>query len=219
MSENVTQPRHRRADAQLNRAKVLVAAAELYAAHGLEVSLNEIARRAGVGIATLQRNFPSREDLVGEVFTPRVREYADAVDRALEEPDPWIGFCGYVEHVCRMQCEDRGFAAVLNRTLPASEGLEAERRRAMRGFTRLVRRTKETGALRADFSPHDLPLFLLANAGVVMGTGANAKKASRRLIAFILRACAATDDQPLPAGPPARSLLRTLDPPLPRSPA
>ncbi|MFH9090754.1 TetR/AcrR family transcriptional regulator [Streptomyces sp. Ru62] len=215
-TDNTSPPlRQRRADAQANRAKILTAAAELYTTRGLDVSLNEIARRAGVGIATLQRNFAGREELVAAVFTPRVRAYADAVDRALEEPDPWAGFRGYVEHVAALQCEDQGLAVVLNTTFPASAELEAHRRRAMRGFTRLVRRAKEAGVLRPDFSAHDLPLLLLANAGVVMGSGSNADKASRRLVAFVLRACAVTDDEPLPPGPPARSLLRTLDPPLP----
>lgn len=163
--EDTVPPRQRRTDARRNRVKVLTAATDLYAARGLEVSLNEIARHAKVGIATLQRNFPQREDLVAEVFAPRVREYADAAEAAAENPDPWAAFRGYVELVCRMQCEDRGFAAVLNTSFPASAELEAERRRALRGFTRLVRRAKEAGVLRGDFSPHDLPLFLLANAG------------------------------------------------------
>ncbi|WP_425086392.1 TetR/AcrR family transcriptional regulator [Streptomyces liangshanensis] len=218
MYEDTVPPRQRRTDARRNRVKVLTAATDLYAARGLEVSLNEIARHAKVGIATLQRNFPQREDLVAEVFAPRVREYADAAEAAAENPDPWAAFRGYVELVCRMQCEDRGFAAVLNTSFPASAELEAERRRALRGFTRLVRRAKEAGVLRGDFSPHDLPLFLLANAGVVIGTGSNAAKASRRLTAFFLQSCALVDSEPLPAGPPARSLLRTLDPPLPPTP-
>lgn len=218
MYENTIPPRQRRTDAQLNRVKVVTAATDLYAARGLEVSLNEIARRAKVGIATLQRNFANREDLVAEVFTPRVRVYADAAETALEEPDPWAAFCGYVELVCRMQCDDRGFAAVLNTRFPASAELEAERRRALRGFTRLVRRAKEAGTLRRDFSPHDLPLLLLANAGVVIGTGSNAVKASRRLTAFFLQSCAVIEGEPLPAGPPARSLLRSLEPPPPPAP-
>jgi len=218
-TETTTPLRQRRADAQANRAKILTAAAELYTTRGLDVSLNEVARRAGVGIATLQRNFTGREELIAAVFTPRVRAYADAADSALEEPDPWVAFRSYIEHVARLQCEDHGLAAVLSTAFPASAELEAHRRRAMRGFTRLVRRAKEAGVLRGDFSPHDLPLFLLANAGVVIGSGANAEKASRRLIAFILRACAVTDDEPLPAGPPARSLLRTLDPPMPQPPS
>ncbi|MEU1165924.1 TetR family transcriptional regulator [Streptomyces sp. NPDC005921] len=194
--------RRRRADAQANRAKILTAAAELCTTRGLDVSLNEIARRAAVGIATLQRNFAGREELVATVFTPRVRASADAVDRALEEPDPWVGFCGCVEHVAALRYEDQGLAVVLNTTFPTSSELEAHQRRAIRGFTRLVRRAKEAGALRPDFSPHDLPLLLFANADVVMGSGSDTGRASRRLIAFVLRACAVTDDNPLPSGAP-----------------
>ena len=199
-----------RADARTNRDKLLRAAAELFAAHGLEVSLNEVARAAGVGIATLQRNFASREDLVAAVFLERVIQYADVATETAAADDPWLGFRDFVERVCRMQQEDRGFAAVLTTDFPDVQELQAHRRRALREFTGLVERAKAAGALRKDFSPHDLPLILLANAGVVVGTGASAAKASRRVVAMLLRACAAGDDAPLPPAPPPRALLASL---------
>jgi hypothetical protein len=64
--------------------------------------------------------------------------YADAVAQALAEPDPWTGFCGYVERVCAMLAEDRGFGNVLTMTFPTARQFEAERDRAYRGFLDLV---------------------------------------------------------------------------------
>ena len=197
----------RRADAEQNRQKVLRAASALYAARGLDVSLNEIAKSAGVGLATLQRNFPHREDLVVAVFTSQVSAYADAAEKAFQNPDPWEGFAEFVQAVFAMQCGDHGFAAVLTAVLPPDTELHRARLRAYRGFSKLVRRAKNAGVLRPDFSPHDLPLFLLANAGVVGGTGAVAAKASRRLAAFLLQSCRATGQPRLPPIPPPSVLL------------
>jgi AcrR family transcriptional regulator len=200
----------RRADAQRNRARILAAAGEVFAESGLLVPMSEVARRAGVGIATLSRNFATREDLITATFAARMTAYADAIDDALADPDPWQGFCRYVETVCEMQADDRGFTHVLTMTFPTAEEFEAERGRAYRGFVKLVKNAKATGRLRADFSPQDLPMILMANAGVISGTRDAAPTACRRLVAYLLQACGAEHAQPLPAAPPARQMLRAL---------
>ena len=201
----------RRADAERNRARILAAAEEVFAESGLLVPMSEVARRAGVGIATLLRNFATRENLIAATFAATMTAYADAIDTALADPDPWHGFCRYVETVCQMQAADRGFTHVLTMTFPAAEQFEAERARAYRGFVKLVRKAKATGQLRADFSPQDLPMILMANAGVVSATGhAATPTAWRRLVAYLLQACAAECAQPLPAAPRARHMYRAL---------
>src|SRR5215212_2780874 len=93
------EPRGLRADAERNRERVLAAAREAFAEQGLDASTNEIARRAGVGIATLLRRFPSRDELVGAVFADRMSAYTAASADALTDPDPWHGFCGFIERV------------------------------------------------------------------------------------------------------------------------
>src|SRR5438094_8772423 len=99
-----------RPDAQRNRERVVEAARDVFAEQGLEASTNEIARRAGVGVATLFRRFPTRDNLIAAAFTNKMHAYAEAIDEALADPDPWSGFCGYIERVCQMQADDRGFA-------------------------------------------------------------------------------------------------------------
>src|ERR1700712_1330894 len=88
-----------RADAERNRRRLIEAAREVFAEHGLDASTNQIARRAGVGVATLFRRFPTRDDLITATFADKMHAYAQAIDAALADPDPWQGFCGYIERV------------------------------------------------------------------------------------------------------------------------
>lgn len=177
-----------RRDAARNRDKLIEAAQAVFAEQGLEVPLDAVADRACVGIATLYRRFPTRDALIAAAFEDRMAEYSRAAEEALEDPDPWTGFTGFVEHVCKMQAADRGVGDVFTRTLPAARGLEEQRERGYAFVVRLIERAKAAGRLRSDFTPEDLPLLLMANAGVVEATGAAAPAASRRFVALMLEA-------------------------------
>ena len=199
-----------RSDARRNQARILAAAREVFAAQGIEAPLAEVARQAGVGIATLFRRFPTREALIAAVFGARMTAYADAVDVALADPDPWRAFCGYIETICAMQAEDRGFTDVLTMTFPGAEALECDRTRAYDGLVTLIRRAQEAGRLRADFVPEDLVLVLMANAGVVTATGDAAPDAWRRVVAYLLQSFRADGAEPLPAPPSPRGIYRAM---------
>src|SRR3954468_18341900 len=99
-----------RADAARNREAIVEAAREVFAEHGLDAPLDDIARRAGTGNATLYRRFPTRGDLIAAVFAERMLEHLDAVQRALTDPDPWAGFASYIQAATAMQARDRGIA-------------------------------------------------------------------------------------------------------------
>ena len=144
------------------------------------------------------------------VFGEQMTAYADAVETALAEPDPWLGFCGYVDQVCAMQAADRGFTDVLTMTFPMASALEGERSRAFRGFRRLVARAKDVGRLRPDFSDKDLIILLMANAGVVTATQGIAPGASPRLVAYLLQAFDADHAKPLPSVPRSADLVRAM---------
>jgi AcrR family transcriptional regulator len=189
---------------------VLAAAREVFAEQGLEAPMNEIARRAGVGIATLYRRFPTREDLITATFALKMKAYADAIDEALRDPDPWSGFRGYIERVCQMQASDRGFTHVLTLTFPTARAFEADRRRSYLGFRRLIARAKETGRLRPDFSPEDLIVLLMANAGVISATGESAPDAWRRLVAYMVQSFSADHTEPLPPAPTPKAIYRAM---------
>jgi AcrR family transcriptional regulator len=199
-----------RRDAERNRSRIVAAAREVFADRGLGVPMTEVARRAGVGIATLYRRFPTREDLITCAFAEKMASYAEAVEAALADPDPWHGFCAYVEHICGMQAADRGFTHLLTMTFPTARAFEAERLRAYRGFTELMTRAKKAGRLRQDFSPEDLVVLLMANAGVVAATGDDAPDAWRRFTAYMIQAFTAGHTDKLPPAPERGALYSAM---------
>jgi len=192
-----------RADAERNRQLLLQAAREVFADQGLDASSKEIARRAGVGIATLYRRFPTRQDLLVATFGPKLAAYTEAIDRALKDPDPWRGFCDYLTAITGMQQGDRGFRDILTQAFPDARELRAQRDRVYHGVTELIERAKATGRLREDFVPEDVPLLLMANAGVVAATSEHAPESPDRLVGYLLQAfaSAAASDLPPPATP------------------
>jgi len=199
-----------RADAERNRQRILSAAGEVYAEQGIDTPTAEVARRAGVGIATLFRRFPTREDLLAAVFAEKMTRYADLMDTAADDPDPWQGFCSYVTAIAAMQCSDRGFTDVLTQTFPTAKGLEADRDRAFHRWVELISRAKAVGKLREDFVPEDLPMLLMANAGVVAATIEAAPETSARLVAYLLHAFAARAAAPLPDPPSPHAMFNAM---------
>lgn len=190
-----------RADARRNRERIIEAARGVFAEQGLGASLNEVARRADVGLATLLRRFPSRDQLVAAALGDRMGDFAALVERALDDPDPWHGFCGLVERVCAMQAGDLGFTEVLTQAFPGSGQFEELREQAYRRIVELFDRAKAAGRLRPDFSPHDFPMVLMANAGVVTATAGLSPASSPRLIACLLLALSTDAAGPLPPPP------------------
>jgi AcrR family transcriptional regulator len=199
-----------RRDAERNRDRVLVAARRRYATDGINVSMAAIARDAGVGKATLSRRFPTRQDLIAAVFADTMDAYADAITTALADPDPWHGFAVYIAIVCGMQAADRGFAEVLTMTFPTAKAMEAKRAEAYAGFTELITRAKATGKLRPDFTPEDLVVLLIANAGVIAATGDAAPDTWRRLVGYMLQAFAVHEPDTLPPAPEPAALYRAM---------
>jgi AcrR family transcriptional regulator len=199
-----------RADARRNRAALVAAARVVFAEHGLDASLDEIARRAGVGNATLYRQFADRRGLIAAVFTARLGDHVAAVEAALDAIDPWEGFVGCITTACAMQVADRGFADLITMSMPDNDRVEELRLRSYRGFVELVRRAKAAGALRADFAPEDLVVLLMANAGLLQRTAEHAPAASRRLVALAIDGFRAAAAHAAPAPPGKAAMLRSM---------
>jgi len=199
-----------RADAERNRLRILATARRVFAERGLDASLEDIAGQAGVGVGTLYRRFPSRVDLIGAAFQEKMAAYADAVEDALADDDPWHGFCGYVETVCGLQAADHGFADLLTLAVPGAGRLKSERDRAHAGFVELIDRAKSVGGLRADFVPEDLVMLLMANAGVLSATREAAPDTWKRFVAYMIQAFSADGARPLPAATTPRRIYRAM---------
>jgi AcrR family transcriptional regulator len=191
-------PRRLRADAARNRASIVAVAREVFAEQGLEAPLEAIAARAGVGIATLYRRFPTREKLVAAALIGKVTEYAEAAEQALAAADPWAGFAGLVQRICELQAGDRGLSELLSMTLSADEQVEQLRRTANEQVATLIGRAKAAGRLREDFAGEDLVLLLIATAAVMHVTRADAPDAWRRFVALALDAFRSQASPPLP---------------------
>jgi AcrR family transcriptional regulator len=199
-----------RADAERNRERIIEAARALFAERGIEVTMEEVARRAGVGVATLYRRFPTRADLVAGAFEEKMWRFADGARMALTDPDPWHGFCRYVRSLCAMQATDRGFSDVLTMTFPSVARFEAARAQAFADFSELTRRAQQAGSLREDFVPEDLIILLMASAGVVAATGKAAPRSAPRLIGYLLQAFAAPGGGTLPPPPSTRQIYQAI---------
>ncbi|MCT9138228.1 TetR/AcrR family transcriptional regulator [Streptomyces violarus] len=199
-----------RSDAERNRERIIAAARLVFARDGLNASMASVAREAGVGIATMFRRFPTKEELVAAVFSDRMDAYAEAVAVALEDPDPWHGFVGYIETACAMQAADYGFADVLTMTFPTAKALERRRDEAYASMVELIGRAKATGRLREDFDPSDLVLIHMANAGVVNATGEAAPDAWRRVLALLIQSLEAPARGPLPDSPEHDALYKAM---------
>ena len=199
-----------RSDAERNRARIITAARAVFRRDGLNASMASVAREAGVGLATLFRRFPAKEDLVAAVFSDRMDAYADAVATALANPDPWHGLTEFIETVCAMQAADYGFADVLTMTFPTAKALDQRRDQAYEGVVQLISRAKAAGRLREDFSPEDLVLVHMVTAGVVNATGDSAPDAWKRVVALMLQSFEAPARGSLPDSPEPRARYKAM---------
>jgi hypothetical protein len=109
-----------------------------------------------------------------------------------------------------MQAADRGLKDVLTRTFPNAKALEAHRRRGYDLSVQLIERAQAEGSLRPDFVPEDFVLLLMANAGVVQGSGESAPSAWRRFLGVMLDGCRSEGAGPLSSPPTPRQMMRAM---------
>ena len=197
-------PHTLRSDARDNRELILATARAVFAAEGLNVPMREIARRAGVGPATLYRRFPTKEVLVTAAFTDEMRACHDIVGEGLADPDPWHGFCLVIERICELHARNRGFTAAFMSAYPRAMDFAADREYALRSLAGLARRAMDACRLRPDFVLDDLILVLMANSGIRAASPAAAVAASRRYAALAIQAFQASPQAS--ALPPAARL-------------
>jgi AcrR family transcriptional regulator len=186
-----------RKDAQRNRERLVEAARAVFAERGLDVALDEVARRAGVSIGTLYNRFPTRADLVRAVFADRVETVAAVAEHALAMDDAWAGFVHFVEQVCRMQAADRGYNDLSARSIPQAAPTPAH----VRGYelmTGIVDRAQQSGALRPDFVLSDMAFVTWAITRTIEATADVDAEAWRRHLGFILDGLRAPAAHPLP---------------------
>src|SRR5206468_792994 len=147
------------------------AAADVFAADGLDAPLAEIARRAGVGQGTLYRRFPTRETLIEAIVDGHLAELAALAAAAGEAPQAFLVF---FRAAVRLKGENRGLLDVLGAHPLPAPALAARRARFCASFAPLLRRAQSAGLVRADLVPADVRLLLMMVAAGGRGADAGA---------------------------------------------
>ena len=152
-----------RADARRNRARVLAAAQEAFAAEGLAVPLDEIARRAGVGAGTVYRHFPTKESLFEAIVVDRMRQMLDTLHGLAGAPDPGAAFYQVITDIVEQNSMKRDLVDALAGTSFELNGALADVRAEIRdALGVLLRRAQAAGAVRPDVATTDLTTLLAA---------------------------------------------------------
>jgi len=197
----VAPERHLRADAQRNLARILEAAREVFAEQGIDAPISVIAERAGVGVGTIFRRFPHKDELVAALIEQRGRQLVDAADLALTGEDAGKSFREFVEFAVSTQITDRGFCDAIGTELFAREDLKSFFDVVQARLGELVSGAQAAGAVRADVTAEDL-LFVLhgvAHAGRMLEDVAPG--AWRRFLALALDGLRPEGATPLPRRP------------------
>jgi AcrR family transcriptional regulator len=186
MATEEKEERTLRADAERNRARILDAAADLFAERGLQVSLDDVAERAGVGVGTVYRRFADREALIDAVLQTRVEEFLGLVDEASANPDAWEGLVGFIEAGAEFHGRNKALKELMFSAPGGRDWVDRVRTTVRPKVGRLVRAAKQQGKLRADLDTLDVPLIeLMLAAGIEFTEGAK-RDSWRRLLTIVV---------------------------------
>ena len=187
-----------RADAERNRRRIMVAARELFAARGLEVTLNDIARHAGVGVGTVYRRFPDKEVLIEALFEERVAELEAIAIAGLAAADPWEGIVATLTGVLELQEADRGFKELILSVNRTRDGIAPIRARLAPVVAEMMARAKAAGQLREDIVPQDFPLLQILLGAVIDVSRDASPGLWRRYLEVMLQGMRADPSPPAP---------------------
>jgi AcrR family transcriptional regulator len=196
-----------RRDAAANRERILAAARRLFSEQGLDASMDEVARDAGVGSGTLYRRFPTKEALLDAILGEVLERYSAFLLEALRQDDAFAGLELLLEQTVRLQLENRAFLDVIALRLRDEPQLAAARERVRPLMEQLVTKAQAQGALRADLAPSDVQVLVWQLGRVVETTGGLAPELWRRYLALVLDGLRAPALRPLPHPPPTSAEL------------
>jgi AcrR family transcriptional regulator len=187
-----------RADAERNRQRLLTAAKELFAQRGVDVTLDEIARHAGVGTGTAYRRFPNKDALIEALMADRIAEIGAIAEECLLDPDPWRAFAGFFERGLALMAADRGLKEVIFSPGRGRERVAHARRAIAPVVARLVKRAVDAGVVRSDIATTDVPIINFMLTTVVELSRDVEPELYKRYLAIVLDGVRVKDGDPLP---------------------
>ena len=159
---STTAPRPLRADARRNRERVLVAARESFAEYGLEAQVDDVAARAGVGVGTVYRHFPTKEAIVEAVASAGYEEICAIARESLEIDDPWEAFSGFMWEGARLHRRDRAQCEIHAARPDVVQRVAGDKHELLDMVAELIVRGQDAGVLRPDLSKDDMPMIWCA---------------------------------------------------------
>lgn len=177
-----------RRDAERNRQRILDAAAEVFTERGLEATLDDVARHAGVGVGTVYRHFRDKASLADVMFEERIDTLVQMAEQAHSEPDPWSALVSFLEQAAEVLTGDRGLRQILMFAAHGHDRVGYARDRMRPAVAFLVDRAQAAGQVRDDFAPTDVPIveFML---GAIAEYASDVRPAIwRRYLALMLDA-------------------------------
>jgi AcrR family transcriptional regulator len=198
-----TPERPLRRDAERNRQRILDAAREAFAEEGLAVTLDEIAHRAGVGVGTVYRRFPDKEQLIDALFEHQMQEFGVLAEECLHAEDSWDGFVRFMELATQLHACDRGLKEVALSGVHGLDRIARARRLMFPLVSRLVARAQADGSLRPDVDPTDMPLLQLMLGSLSECTRKSDPEVWRRFLVILIDGLRTRRDEPSTLGPDA----------------
>jgi AcrR family transcriptional regulator len=147
-----------RADARRNRKAVIAAAKRLFADEGLDAQMPDVAKAAKVGVGTVYRHFPTKEDLIAALAAERFERLAETAREGIAAEDPWEGLCDFIRFSAQIQADDRGLCEVMG-SRPEVMADSAYAVGLDELCVRLVKRAQRSGDLRKDLDWEDIPMI------------------------------------------------------------
>ncbi|MEJ3742625.1 TetR/AcrR family transcriptional regulator [Actinomycetes bacterium KLBMP 9797] len=192
-----------RRDAERNRQRILRTAQQVFADRGLDVSLDEIAHQADLGVGTVYRRFPTKEALVDAVFEQGLARMVAIGQEALADPDSWRGLVTFLERSNALHATDRGLREVVLGTRFGQQRVARLRDSLQPIVTELVAKAQADGRLRADIAATDIPVLAIMVGAVVDYARQVQPDIWRRYLRLVIDGLSAerTDPTPLPMAP------------------
>ena len=174
-----------RADARRNREAILKAARKVVSDRGQDAQMDDIARRAKVGVGTVYRHFPTKEALLEELVRDSFRELAGMWLDALEYPDPWQTFVDLMWRAAELHSSDRAFTEVIAEAKMKVAQEAAEETGLNESLMSVVRRCQAAGAMREDLEFDDMQA-LFCGLGAVVARDPGDGRMWRRYLTLML---------------------------------